>query len=117
MVGLCRYHRGTRNRSNASNRHTSDAPDNASMEPLPRYVEAAYFNPLSAHVQESHRSEAALCVHRAIDSIEGILPAQGHRMGTAPVCVDESRRNTTLRGKECQPAQSPEPARSVEEHL
>ena len=49
------------------------------------------------------RRSAILCQLKAkeqtdLDRLEGILPAQGDRLGAAPICLDRSRGGAPLRG-------------------
>ena len=67
--------------------------------------------------QAEHRPRSALRVHRAVHRFEGVLPAQGHRMGAAAVRPDGPRRGPEVRPFESKPAQRAQPARSLEASL
>ena len=81
-----------------------------------RSVEAAQRDHLPDQGQGGDRPRPALRLHRAGAGFEGILPAQGDRLGAAPICLDRSRRGAALRRGQRKTAERPQPARGAEEY-
>src|SRR5262249_16315500 len=79
--------------------------------------EAGCEHELPAEAERVDGSGAAVRLHRAVAGLEGVLPAQGDRVGAAAVREEGSRRGEAVREEERGAAVGAEPARGAEEPL
>lgn len=64
------------------------AAQDAVVEQIEPSVEAVHRNPVPAGIQGGNGFGVAVRLHRTLDWIAGILSAEGHRLGAAPVRLD-----------------------------
>ena len=80
------------------------------------HVETPIVDTRPAEAEGSHRQGAAVPADRALARIEGVLPAQGDRLGAAGIFEDRRTRGRSLRRSERREPVAAVPARSAENH-
>jgi hypothetical protein len=89
--------------------------DDAGLVDRYGHVEAAKRDPLPIASQARDRPRSALRLYRTVDRIGRILPAQGDRLGAAPICLDRCERSRTLCRAQCGSTERPEQTRGAQE--